>query len=247
MTCEQVARDELAERYVLGQLGEREQEAFEDHYFDCAACLEQVRALQDAREALSAAPAVARRRRWPGVAAAVAAAAVIVLAVRVGQQWWTEPASPAEPASPPVAIVPPAPPPPITIELPPYTPPRLRSTPSEAQRVFREAMGEYVAGNCIGAIPGLERALVADASLTQARFYLSACKLQGGRTNEAAEDLQRVIGVGESPYLEDARFLLAQARIQQGNREGAREELRRVIALNGERRQQAQRLLDELR
>jgi tetratricopeptide (TPR) repeat protein len=246
MTCRQGEQDDLAERYVLGQLGEREQEAFEDHYFDCPACLDRVRALQDAREELSAATGAARRRRWPRIVGGVAAAAAVGLAVRVGQEMWTEPLSPAGRPSP-VDIVLPAPPPRITIELPPYTPPRLRAAPSEAQRVFRDAMAAYVAGNCAGAMPGLERALAIDASLTQARLYRAACELQTGRTSEAVEDLQRVIAAAESPYLEDAGFLLAQGRIQQGDRVGAREELRRVIALDGERRRQAERLLDQLR
>ena len=86
-----------------------------------------------------------------------------------------------------------------------------------------------------------------DVSLLQARFYLAACELHEARTNEGAANLERVIAAGESPYLEDARFLLAQARIEQRDIEGARQELRRVIALQGDRREQAQRLLDELR
>jgi hypothetical protein len=248
MTCGEVERDELVERYVLGQLEEPEQAAFEDHYFDCAACLERVRALQDAREELSAGAIAARPLRWRRIAAALAATAAVGLTVRVGHEMWTAAPPPGTPPATGTDIVLPAPPPVrITIDLPPYTPPRLRAVPGEAQRVFQDAMTAYVAGNCAGAIPGLERALAIDASLTQARFYLSACELQRGRTRQAADNLQRVIGAGESPYLEDARFLLAQGRILQGDRDGAREELRRVISLNGDRRQQALRLLDELR
>lgn len=247
MTCEEVERDELAERYVLGRLDPGIEDAFEDHYFDCAVCLERVRAIQDAREQLSAQKGIRRSQRWSRVAAAVAAAAVVVFAVRVGQQMLSEQPAPPTSTSPRADVVLPAPPPPVTIELPPYTPPRLRAVSTEAQRVFRDAMTSYLEGNCGGAIPGLQRALAIDGSFTQARFYLAACELQQGQTSQAAEGLQRVIGVGESPYLEDARFLLAQARIQQGDRDGAREELRRVIALQGHRRAQAQRLLDELR
>lgn len=247
MTCEEVERDELAERYVLGRLDPGVENAFEDHYFDCVACLERVRAIQDAREELSAEKGMTRSRRWPRVAAAVAAAAMVVLAVRVGQQMLTEQPPPSTSTPPRADIVLPAPPPQVTIELPHYTPPRLRAVSTEAQRIFRDAMTSYVDKNCGSAIPGLQRALAIDASFTQARFYLGACELQQGQTGQAAESLQRVIGVGESPYLEDARFLLAQARIQQGDRDGAREELRRVIALQGDRRAQAQRLLDELR
>lgn len=249
MTCEEVERDELAERYVFGQLDERQQEAFEDHYFDCAACLAQVRAIQDAREALTAQEGGTPRHRWPRVAAVLATAAAVILAVRVGQEVWRPSDTPPSSSSsaPRADVVLPAPPPRTRIVLPPYTPPRLRAVGSEAQRAFQEAMVSYAAGNCTGALPGLQRAASLDASLLQARFYLAACELDDARTNDAIGNLSRVIAAGESPYLEDARFLLAQARIEQGDVEGARQELRRVIALRGERHAQAQRLLDELR
>ena len=247
MTCEEVERGELAERYVLGQLDERQQEAFEDHYFDCAACLEQVRALQDARAVLSASEVRAPRRAWPRVAAVLATAAAVVLAVRVGQELWSPADTPPSSSVPRTDIVLPAPAVRARIVLPPYTPSRLRAVGSEAQRVFQEAMVAYAAGNCTGALPGLQRAVSLDGSLLQTRFYLAACELHEARAKEAVPNLERVIAAGESPYLEDARFLLAQARIEQGDVEGARQELRRVIALQGDRREQAQRLLDELR
>ena len=247
MTCGEVERGELAERYVLGQLDERQQEAFEDHYFDCAACLEQVRALQDAREALAADAVRAPRRTWPRLAGVLATAAAVILAVRVGQELWNSSDTPPSSSVPRADVVLPAPPARARIVLPPYTPPRLRAVPGDAQRVFREAMVSYVAADCTGALPGLQRAVSLDVSLLQARFYLAACELHEARTNEGAANLERVIAAGESPYLEDARFLLAQARIEQRDIEGARQELRRVIALQGDRREQAQRLLDELR
>ena len=245
MTCQEVERDELAERYVLGQLGDREQAAFEDHYFDCAACLEHVRALQDVREELSAPTAAVRPRRWPRTVAAIAAAAALVLAVRVGQQMWTEPVLPPSSAPRPDIVLP-APPAQTTIALPPYTPPRLRGVPSEAQRLFEAAMVSYRAGNCAAATPGLQRALEADGSVIRARFYLAACDLHENRVTEGVTNLRSVIDAGESPYLEDAHFLLAQARMQQGDLAAAREELRQVIALKGDRLEEARRLLDKL-
>lgn len=247
MTCEEVERGELAERYVLGQLDERQEEAFEDHYFACAACLEQVRALQDARDALSVQEVRAPRRTWPRVAAVLATAAAVLLAVRVGQELWSPSDTPPPSSSPRADVVLPAPPARARIVLPPYTPPRLRAVPREAQRAFQEAMVSYVAGNCTAALPGLQRAVSLDASLLQARFYLAACELHEARPNDAVVSLERVIAAGESPYLEDARFLLAHARIEQRDIEGARQELRRVIAMQGERRAEAQRLLDDLR
>ena len=108
-------------------------------------------------------------------------------------------------------------------------------------------MTAYRAGNCETAIAGLRRALAIDGTLMPARFYLGACELRAGHVEEAVPTLQRVIAAGESPYLEDARFLLAKARIRQGDMNGAREELRRVVSLNGDRRDEARRLLEQLR
>ena len=56
MTHDQAVSSQAAERYVLGELTPSEREAFEGHYFDCAACFEQVEAgaqfLGRAREVL---------------------------------------------------------------------------------------------------------------------------------------------------------------------------------------------------
>lgn len=123
----------------------------------------------------------------------------------------------------------------------------MRSTPSDAQRVFREAMVPYSGGNCDDAVAELRRAVQMDESLIQARFYLAACELVLGKPESAEDQLHRVVAGGESPYLEDAHFFLAKARIQQGDVAGARQELGRVIAMKGQRREEAQRLLEQLR
>jgi|GEM_PF-4118484 hypothetical protein len=52
-------KNHLAERYLLGELTECEQEAYEEHFFECAACAEEVRLgsefLQHARDVLAGA------------------------------------------------------------------------------------------------------------------------------------------------------------------------------------------------
>ena len=248
MTCEEIERDDVAEDYVLGRLDESRQQAFEDHYFECAACLAHVRAVQDLREALAAPAAVPGRRNLRTAGAILAAAAVLVLAVRTGHQLWSDrPESVSSPAAPRDIVLSAPPPPTVRVELPPYTPARLRAVPSVAQRLFRDAMTNYTVTNCAGAIDGLRRAVAADGAYTQARFYLGACELHTGAVSEAATNLQSVVAAGESPYLEDARWFLAQARVRQGDLEAARQELERVVALNGDRREAARRLLSELR
>lgn len=249
MTCEEVERDELVERYVLGRLEKPQRDAFEDHYFNCSTCLERLQVVDDLRGTLSADAARAQSGRWRGVAAGLAAAAALVLAVRVGQEIWRDSGQVTVPTTPPPRTTP-APALPASlgrVDLPRYTPLRLRSTPTEAQRVFQGAMIPYTRGNCDTAIPELRRSLQLDDSLIQARFYLAACELQAGRIEEAEGNLKRVVAAGESPYLEDALFLAAKARIRKGDIAGAREELARVVALKGDRSKEASELLEQLR
>lgn len=45
MDCSLIVRNELAERYLLGDLSPAEQEAYEKHYFDCPRCFGELRRL----------------------------------------------------------------------------------------------------------------------------------------------------------------------------------------------------------
>ena len=257
MTCEEVERDEVAEQYVAGRLSEDDRARFEDHYFDCTACLERVRIIEQARAELSAPEPPMVWRNWRRAGVGLAAAAVLALAVRAGYDRWidSDDASPVAGRPPdvigpsPNASTPPAPivqPSLGKIELPPYNAPRVRTAPTDAQRAFRDAMVFYSAGNCDAALSGLRRALALDDSLLPARFYLGVCELERGRPLAAAPALEQVIAAGESPYLEDALFFLAQARIREGNLTAARAGLERVVSLRGNRRDEAQRLLTQL-
>ena len=250
MTCEEVERDELAEHYVLGRLPAHQQEAFEDHYFNCSRCLERVRIVEETRGELAVEAVRARPPWWRRGAATLATAAMLTLAVWVGRDALRESDQPSPPftsTSRDVTLPAPATAALGAIVLPPDTPPRLRSAATEAHRVFREAMTSYTAGRCDAAIPSLQRALALDDTLMAARFYLAVCELHEGRVEPAAERLQRIAAAGESPYLEDAHFFLAKARIRQGDAGAARQQLARVVALRGDRQEEARRLLDQLR
>jgi len=265
MTCDEIERDEIAERYLLGRLGDEEQERFEAHYFDCRRCLERLQVMEAAQTELARPTAStkdvpAASRRWWRTAAALAAAAVIVLAVRVVQQTppGDRPIEPTGQATRPPDI-PVAPPPSQgaaqaellwaqlgAIDPPAYSPLRLRSNATDAQREFRSAMVLYAAKNYADAASGLRRAVALPGAPVDARFYLAVCELQTGRVQDAAAAFERVIAFGESPYLEDAHFLLAKARIRQRDAAGARTELLRVIALDGDRREEARQLMSQL-
>lgn len=272
MTCDDIERDEIAERYLLGRLSDEERDEFEAHYFDCTRCLERLQAMEAAQEALASetasnqdrpsagsghAATAGSRRAWR-VAAAVAAAAVIVLSVRVLQEGPTgdpssEPASQTKPVDAPG--VPPSPQAAETepalarlgaFDPPAYAPMRLRSNATDAQREFRSAMVVYVEKNYADAAAQLRRVIALPGPPIDAFFYLAVCELQTGQLQDAASAFERVIAFGESPYLEDAHFLLAKTRIRQRDVAAARSQLLRVIALAGDRREEARQLISQL-
>jgi len=75
--------DRCLEKYIQGTLPESEARTFEEHYFDCPACLAQVEALQAVAHQLGSQPQKVRRAPipWPvRVAVPVAIAAGLVLA-----------------------------------------------------------------------------------------------------------------------------------------------------------------------
>ena len=265
MTCDDIEREEYAERYLLRRLTDDEQERFEAHYFDCTRCLERLQAMEAAqtdlaRETASTKELPAGTRSWWRAVAAVAAAAVIVLSVRVWQQTppGGAPMAPAGQTTRPDVVQPAAPAPQSSaqaelpwdqlgaIDPPAYSPLRLRSSATNAQREFRSAMEPYAEKNYADAATRLRRVIALPGAPIDASFYLAACELHTGQLEDAASTFERVIAFGESPYLEDAHFLLAKTRIRQRDVARARAQLQQVIALAGDRREEARQLLSQL-
>lgn len=60
MNCAQVVQEDIAEKYLLGELGAAEQEAFESHYFVCPRCLEEVEACRVLVQGLQGVAALAK-------------------------------------------------------------------------------------------------------------------------------------------------------------------------------------------
>jgi anti-sigma factor RsiW len=65
MPCDQIAAEGLAERYLLGQLSEQHQAAFERHYFDCERCFGELQTLGAMRAELRGAAARPGPHRVP--------------------------------------------------------------------------------------------------------------------------------------------------------------------------------------
>lgn len=89
MDCSRIARDEIAERYLLGQLNPAEQEAYEKHFLACAACCGELQRLQALCDVLRADPPLApapkekrvRNPWWVWAMAGALAASVAVVAL----------------------------------------------------------------------------------------------------------------------------------------------------------------------
>ena len=261
LACDDFDREEVPERYVAGTLPEEVAAAFEAHYFGCERCFERSRMLRDVRTALgSRAPAVTGRGRTVRrLAIGLAAAAVLIVAVRVAREprfGATPGPSATSTASGDVTL--PAPPQPstaasselsalTTLEPPPYVAPRLRGAETDARRLFREAMDAYQRGEYRKAIPALEQSAALDAEPVATDFFLGVCYLMTGQHDAGVARLRRLIDRGESPYLEEARLLLAKALVRRGELESAGRELQTLVAMQGEHREEAERLLGALR
>jgi tetratricopeptide (TPR) repeat protein len=239
MNCAQVKNEDFSARYLLGELSEGEQVAFEEHFFECERCfeeLETLRAVQaelvESEDAVQAqVPTRGPRRIW-FIAAGVAAALV---AIGVAVQLFT----PATTLPPELLEL-------ARIEAPSYEAVRLRGAADEAQQRFRSAMESYSEGDYVSAIPGLEEAAKLDPTAPNISFFLGACYLLTGRDPDGINTLQHTVALGDTVFLEEAHLLLAKVYIHRGEFDVARIELESVIDLGGDFESEARALLAEL-
>jgi tetratricopeptide (TPR) repeat protein len=270
MDCEQIKREEMVERYLLGRLSESEQDAFELHYFECAHCFDEVKAHRSLREELARQRATIRTEAvrasagWRWAWAVGAAAAVVVVSLGL---WQRRPQVRPQPSTP-VAVAPVSKAPEQTgtdhktgeagstqvasleelarFDPPRYSPAILRGPTDEATRRFREGMNFYSKGDYAGTIKKLRSTVELNPQAADARFFLGACFLLTGQSTEGIRELKETIALGESPYLEEAHFYLSKAYLQEGNVAEARKELQTTVRLHGDLENQARELLQKL-
>jgi tetratricopeptide (TPR) repeat protein len=266
MDCTMAAREQVLEGYVSGGLTEEDRDAFEEHYFGCARCFDELQTLQAIRDELpQAVAATESRRRMAGWYAPAALAAAVVLAV--GAALWMRPGASDVPAT--AALQPssqaerPATPPPAAPETPVvaagpsiaqlarFEPPRyepltLRGTPDEATARFQRGMEHYRKGDYSRAAEDLRVAADLDPEAAHSRFFLGIAELLLKRENAGIERLQGTIALGDSAYLEEAHFYLAKAFLGRQDPRAAETELKKLIQLGGSRSNEARRLLAQI-
>jgi tetratricopeptide (TPR) repeat protein len=246
MACARITDEGIMGKYLLGQLGEAEQEEFEKHFFECEECFRELEALQAAQQVLASEPIsralqIQRPQRFKTWGWAVAAAAVVVIGL-VALLWWVmQPPIPRTASlSPELAEL-------ARIEPPFYEALRLRGTQDDAQRRFKTAMEFYSAGDYASAIPGLEEAAELDPTAPNVSFFLGASYLLADRTSEGILLMQDTVDLGDTPFLEEALVLLAKGRLATGDVVGAEVALAEAVGLRGEFESEARDVLTKLR
>jgi tetratricopeptide (TPR) repeat protein len=231
MNCEEVAAADLPARYLAGDLGDAEREAYESHYFECDACFGELEILRTTQAVLrQEAPSGRVRRRlpvrlWLPIAAALAAAVTFAA-------WWSSPRSELTQLA--------------RFDPPRYEPPRVRSGADALDATFERAMSRYRAGDFAGAIPELEEHLRRNPDHVRAAFFLGVSLLATDQAGPAVRRFENVIATGDPAYEEAAGYLLAKAHIKRGDVPAALAALEQTMALNGERAGEARALRERL-
>jgi hypothetical protein len=268
MDCDRAAGEEVFERYLADSLSEEDRAAFEEHYFGCARCFDELQTLQDIRDVLSHGGAQSERntaRHLRGWAPALGLAATVVLATGV-MLWMRSPTPPGPPESVQPRLqsgatsseqpVPSESAPAVSqksalaeltrVEPPPYQPLKLRGLPDEATTRFLSGMEHYRKADYGAAVTDLRAAAALDSEASHIRFFLAISQLMVGQDAAGIEGLRVTIALGDSPYLEEAHFYLAKALLRQKDVNAAQAELRTVVTLKGMRSREAQQLLNDI-
>ncbi len=251
MDCDWIEREEIIEKYLTGRLDRSTQEEFEAHFFGCPKCrerLEVVRLLQEKLwergealrpQAPEPSRAAIRCRAW---AYSAAAAVIIVVAAALWWQFMRPTGPPAATEVTPAALMVLA-----RIDPPSYIPTALRGAEDDAAERFRLGMQSYIAGRYGEAIPDLRAAAELDPRRAGSRFFLGICLLLTGKTDEGVEELKKTVSLGDSAYLEEAHFYLAKAYLGKGDVLGTKAELNWVLERGDRLKEDAARILAQLR
>ena len=240
--------------YIRGKLSDADKEVFEQHYFECDRCFEelqfrenllgvirehgeaifadQIRKREPIRESWGA-RALDRlfpkvpiwRRGW--VYAAVSIAVILILIPIFSTMFAPnkyEHLSDVKPY--------------------PYLLSGLRSGAVEGERLFHEGMRFYSEENYDQAAQDLKKAVALDPENIIAQFYLGVCFLIMDKPGEAVKSLERATVA--QPDSEIFHWYLGQAYLKRGDGEKALTEFERVRDVDGDYRMRAEALIRKI-
>jgi len=248
--------------YIEGSLPEAEAERFEEHYFDCPACLESLQALQAARSGLEKMPPPVfeqptRRKflNWRTATWAIGSAAAALLVVFFAHRMLS--GNPGEPSGRAQVTTPAAVPQPARpadagkaarpadagesaakpmeladLSLPVFVAPNLRGV--DERGWFQAGMKAYSAGDCAGTLKALNRVAVESRDGLAAEFYSGACRMHDGDLNGAAGTFRAVAEAGDSAQQEAAYYYLAQVELAENDAAAAHRALLKTVTLRGD-------------
>ncbi len=244
MTCREASASDLAARYVSGQLGPEERDSYEQHYFQCAHCFDDVQLHMSMQAALKNAPKFEPARiHRPWVAWGAIAATVVIMATIGFYRLRLQPRA----AAPPATAAAPAAADPFEalarVEPPPYQPPVLRGADPQREPHFRLGMESYRAANYAAAIDQLSQA---DPKSPDVQLFLGISYLMRDQPDAALSHLRATLQLGDSLDIEPAHFYLAKAFLKRHDAASAKAELDAVIALHGDYEKQAHEILSKI-
>jgi len=255
--CTGTLTDRYLERYIQGTLPEDEAQQFEEHYFDCSACLAQVQALQAVALRLRNEPRKAARAPipWPiRVAALTAIAAMLVIGFFTFRLKHTSPPQQAVAAAPATPAAKPSPQPSLAagaisrladLTMPAFQASNLRGQAGDPH--FDEGMKAYTRQDCQSTVKALSQVPAQDEDSLAAQFFMGVCQMRNGNLGTATRILESVANAGDSPQQEAALYYLAQVALERNDANSARRYLTRTVSLHGDFETRARAELNKLR
>jgi TolA-binding protein len=264
MDCNEIHEQDVLEHYLLGELNDSQQDAFEQHYFECKDCFEDLQVARAIQEFVPRQPGLSNSKRAPHSSslhsAWVPAIAIICLGFvalvgtwqyqKLRNESMNQPSQtinagtnntrlPKTDTSASIIEL-------ARIEPPPYSPVVLRGLQDESLQAFHDAMRHYIRKDYASAIPGLRNAVRMNSQAAGATFYLGACYLLTNQTDSAIQAFATTISLDDSNYAEQAHFYLSKAYLQKADLPNAQIELERTVRFHGDREAQARKLEQQL-
>jgi len=227
MDCPLESGHDLGEAYVAGTLSEAEQDAFEQHFFACAACLAHVQVLQEIKDGVRRLPPATASHRPPPPPAR-AAAPWLGLAIAAGlvaaAGWWWQGSNLQAPGAP-TAVVTQGPGAPGSPSAPAAPTP---GTPSATAPVDAPTRAVQLAQLALVVPPRYVPIAVRGAAPPAGTFDAAMVHYVAGRHRDAAAALRTLSEA--APADPGIAFFWGISELALGQAGGAREGLTRAIA-----------------